>query len=166
MTLPSPAWPTAISTKLVFRYDPGPATQPPASTNTMPCCPPARAPKSRPKSRRCANSKPKSQAFDPRGLSPAVAADRELVLAQIRGQLLALESIRMWEKNPDIYSSGATNAIFVIMSRNFAPPAERLQSAIAREKLIPRMLPVGARESQQPAARSTPKWRSSNCRGS
>jgi uncharacterized protein (DUF885 family) len=77
--------------------------------------------------------------FDPGGLSPSVAADRELVLAQLRGQVLALENIRMWEKNPDGYSSYATSAIFTIMSRTFAPPAERLKSAIAREKLIPRM---------------------------
>jgi uncharacterized protein (DUF885 family) len=79
------------------------------------------------------------QSFDPRGLSASVMADRELVLAQLRGQVLALESIRMWEKNPDSYSSYATNAIFTIMSRTFAPPADRLKSAIAREKLIPRM---------------------------
>jgi uncharacterized protein (DUF885 family) len=78
--------------------------------------------------------------FDPRGLSPFVAADRELVLAQIRGQLVDLESIRSWEKNPDLYSSGVTNAIFVVMSRSFAPPAERLRSVIERERLIPRVL--------------------------
>jgi uncharacterized protein (DUF885 family) len=77
--------------------------------------------------------------FAPQGLSAGVAADRELVLAQVRGQLLSLETIRMWEKNPDIYSSGASSAIFTIMSRKFAPSGERLQSAIAREKLIPRL---------------------------
>jgi uncharacterized protein (DUF885 family) len=79
------------------------------------------------------------ESFDPSGLSPSVAADRDLVLAQLRGQLLALENIRMWEKNPDAYTSYATGAIFSIMSRTFAPPAERMKSAIAREKLIPRM---------------------------
>jgi len=84
--------------------------------------------------------------FDPRGLSPAIAADRELVLAQLRGQLLALEDIRMWEKNPDSYSSYATSAIYTIMSRTFAPPAERLKSAIARERLIPRLF-QSAREN-------------------
>ena len=84
--------------------------------------------------------------FDPRGLSPYATADRELVLAQLRGQLLALEDIRMWEKNPDNYSSYATNAIFTIMSRTFAPPAERLKSAIARERLIPRLF-QSAREN-------------------
>jgi hypothetical protein len=78
--------------------------------------------------------------FEAKGLSPAVAADRELVLSQIRGGLLALENIRMWEKNPDIYSSLATNAIFVIMSRTFAPPVDRMKAATVREKLIPRLL--------------------------
>ena len=78
--------------------------------------------------------------FDPTGLSPFAAADRELVLAQIRGQLLGLEKIRSWEKNPDIYSSGVSAAIFVIMSRTFAPPADRLKSVLARERLAPRLL--------------------------
>ena len=78
------------------------------------------------------------QQFDPKGLSPAVVADRELVLSQIQGTLLTLEQIRPWQTNPDIYSSGASSAIFVIMARNFAPPADRLKAAIAREKLIPR----------------------------
>ena len=85
-------------------------------------------------------------AFDARGLSGAIAADRELVLAQIRAQALSLESIRMWEKNPDTYSSGITNAIFVIMSRSFAPPEERLKSVIARERLVPRVF-QSAREN-------------------
>jgi uncharacterized protein (DUF885 family) len=84
--------------------------------------------------------------FDPNGLSPAIAADREMVLANIQSTLLALEEIPMWEKNPDVYSSGVTSAIFVIMSRSFAPPAERLKSAIARERLIPRVF-VSAREN-------------------
>ena len=78
--------------------------------------------------------------FDPRGLSAFVTADRELLLSQIRGQLLELETIRPWEKNPDLYSSGPASAIFVIMSRNYAPAAERLKSVIARERLIPRLL--------------------------
>jgi len=78
-------------------------------------------------------------AFDVRGLSAFAAADHELLLNQIRGQLLEIETIRGWEKNPDIYSSGAAGVIFVIMSRNYAPAAERLKSVIARERLIPRL---------------------------
>src|SRR5271154_1856657 len=86
------------------------------------------------------------QNFDAKGLSPFVAADRELVLAQIRGSLLSLETVRGWEKNPDTYSGGVTNAIFVIMSRNFAPAPERLKSVIARERLVPKVF-QSAREN-------------------
>ncbi len=88
--------------------------------------------------------------FTPRGLSPTVAADRELVLSQIRGSLLELETIRGWEKNPDNYSSGATGAIFVIMSRKFAPAPDRLRSVIARERLIPRLLQSGRENLSNP----------------
>jgi len=77
--------------------------------------------------------------FAVQGLSSPASADRDLVLSTIRGQLLSLETIRPWEKNPDIYSSGVSNAIFVVMSRSYAPAAVRLRSAIAREKLIPRV---------------------------
>jgi hypothetical protein len=86
------------------------------------------------------------ESFDPRGLSPWVSSDREQVLASIRSQLLTLESIRDWEKNPDRYSSGVTNAIFTIMSRNYAPAAERLRAVIARERLVPRVF-QSAREN-------------------
>src|SRR5579863_4000643 len=63
--------------------------------------------------------------------------DRDLILNYIRATLLDLEQVRTWEKNPDIYSSGVTNSIFVIMSRTFAPPGARLQSVIARERQFP-----------------------------
>ncbi len=63
--------------------------------------------------------------------------DRDLILNDIRATLLNLEQVRPWEKNPDTYSSGVSNSIFVIMSRTFAPAADRLQSVIARERQIP-----------------------------
>jgi uncharacterized protein (DUF885 family) len=69
-------------------------------------------------------------------LTGNAAADRDLVIHNIESQLLALENIRQWEKNPDKYSSGITNSAYVIISRSFAPPAERLKSLIARERLM------------------------------
>jgi uncharacterized protein (DUF885 family) len=64
-------------------------------------------------------------------------SDRELVLSTVKASLLELETIRMWERNPDRYSSGVTSSIFYIMSRNFASQDERLKSVIARERQIP-----------------------------
>jgi uncharacterized protein (DUF885 family) len=67
-------------------------------------------------------------------------ADRDLVLSSIRANLLELETVRMWAKNPDLYSSGLSNSAFVIMSRTFAPPEARLKALIARERLMPQVL--------------------------
>jgi uncharacterized protein DUF885 len=78
--------------------------------------------------------------FPAAALTPEAAADRELMIQSIRSQLLELETIRMWEKNPDEYSSGITNSAFVIMSRSFAPPEQRLRSLIARERLMKNVL--------------------------
>ncbi len=77
------------------------------------------------------------ESLDARSLPPEAAADRELLIARIRSMLLDLEELRSWERNPDSYSSGVTNSIFGIMSRRFAPPADRLRAVIAREKAIP-----------------------------
>src|SRR6202012_2372801 len=65
--------------------------------------------------------------------------DRDLVLNSIRASLLELESVRMWEKNPDNYSSGITGSAFTIMSRKFAPPEQRLKSLIERERHMPKV---------------------------
>ena len=74
------------------------------------------------------------------------SADRDLVLNTIRANLLDLETIRTWEKNPDIYSSGISSSAFTLMSRTFAPPEVRLRSLIARERQMPKAL-AAAREN-------------------
>jgi uncharacterized protein (DUF885 family) len=82
----------------------------------------------------------KIEAIDPSALDASVAADRDILLNSIRSSLLTLEVIRPWEKNPDTYSSGVTNSIFVIMERPYAPLNIRLKAAVEREKLIPQVL--------------------------
>jgi uncharacterized protein (DUF885 family) len=82
----------------------------------------------------------KVEAIDPSALDASVAADREILLNNIRSQFLTLETIRPWEKNPDIYSSGITNSAFVIMERPYASTNIRLRSLVARETLMPQVL--------------------------
>ena len=76
--------------------------------------------------------------------------DLELLLSNIRGQLLALETIRQWEKNPDNYSSGISNSIFSLMERKFAPSDERLKSVIARERQIPAVFVAAQQNLKNP----------------
>jgi uncharacterized protein (DUF885 family) len=71
------------------------------------------------------------------GLDESTRGDREMVLSNIRSTLLTLETIRPWEKNPDIYSSSMSNSAFSLMERKFASPDDRLRSLIAREKQMP-----------------------------
>src|SRR5712692_7129478 len=66
--------------------------------------------------------------------------DHDLILSSIRASLLELETIRGWEKNPDLYSSGISNSAFEIISRTFAPPEVRLRSLIERERKMPKAL--------------------------
>ena len=82
----------------------------------------------------------KIEAIDPSALDASVAGDRDILLNNVRSQLLTLETIRPWEKNPDIYSSGITGSAFVIMERPYASTDVRLRSTVEREKLMPQVL--------------------------
>ena len=88
----------------------------------------------------------KISAIDPSELDAEPAADRDILLNSIRGALLELEVVRGWEKNPDSYSSGVTNSIFVLMERPYAPANVRLRAVVARERLIPQVF-VEARKN-------------------
>ncbi len=82
----------------------------------------------------------KVQAINASQLDTQTQSDCELLLNDIRSQLLSLQKIRAWEKDPDIYSSGITSSVFVLVKRNFAPANDRLRSVIARENLMPEVL--------------------------
>lgn len=79
-----------------------------------------------------------------------IQGDRDLVLNNIRSQLLTLQEIRPYEKNPDYYSSGITNAASVLIARDFAPQEQRLRSLIAREKLMPAVLANARKNLKNP----------------
>jgi uncharacterized protein (DUF885 family) len=82
----------------------------------------------------------KVEVIDPTALDAPIAADREILLNNIKSELLSLEVIRGWEKNPDNYSSGITNSAFVIMERPYASANTRLRAVVEREKLMPQAL--------------------------
>jgi len=76
-------------------------------------------------------------------LSEEQRTDWKLLSNAINSRLLELQEIRMWQKDPNVYSATATASIFGLMSRKFAPPADRLKSVIAREQKIPANLAAG-----------------------
>jgi len=79
-------------------------------------------------------------AIDPATLSAGDRDDREMLINSIKGKLLDVETIRYWQKDPNVYVRSATSAVFDLVHRDFAPLADRLRSVIAREDQIPMLL--------------------------
>ncbi len=90
------------------------------------------------------NQFPKAQ------LPEFAAGDLDFLSAQIQAELLEMRQIQMWRKDPDLYTAGASNSIFVLMSRNFAPQEDRLRSAIARERQIPKVFDAARHNLHNP----------------
>ena len=92
----------------------------------------------------------KFDAVDGTKLDLSTGGDLEMVRNNIRGDLLELQTIRGWEKDPDNYSSGIAGGAFSLMERQFAPPDDRLRSLIAREKLMPPALMEARKNLKNP----------------
>ncbi|MCG6871241.1 MAG: DUF885 domain-containing protein [Gammaproteobacteria bacterium] len=88
--------------------------------------------------------------FDIDALDVSSAIDVVMVRNDIRASLLELEKVRMWQRNPDRYPGTAIFAVYSIMSRDFAPAAERLESVTARLEKIPAMLAQGRANLENP----------------
>lgn len=88
--------------------------------------------------------------LDRSGLPPDTAADLDWMISSIHAQLLELETVQSWRKDPDSYTSGVTESIFGLMKRNFAPPEDRLRSVIARERQFPKAFEAARLNLQNP----------------
>lgn len=92
----------------------------------------------------------KLDAIDPATLTLDARLDREFLQHQMDTTALQLDVVRGWTKNADTYSGAATNAVYTIMKRNFAPETDRLKLVIAREKQIPGLLAQARTNLQNP----------------
>ena len=73
-------------------------------------------------------------------LTPAEAIDAETLDHAIRAELLEIETVRDWRRNPVAYLGKPAEGIDMLMKRSFAPPADRLKAVIGRLKAAPRLL--------------------------
>jgi uncharacterized protein (DUF885 family) len=67
------------------------------------------------------------------------AIDAEVLDGLLKAELLDVEVVRNWRKNPMNYIGTPPGAIDGLMKRNFAPAATRLRSVVARLKATPAM---------------------------
>jgi len=71
------------------------------------------------------------------------AIDAEFLDGRLRAELLDQETLKVWQSNPMGYIALPGEAINGLIKRNFAAPAERLRSVIARERAIPALHAAG-----------------------
>jgi uncharacterized protein (DUF885 family) len=89
-------------------------------------------------------------AIDRASLSFDDTIDREALNGQIEGELLDLETLRVYQTNPMPYAGVAGRAVDSLIKRNFAPPAERLRSVIARLRAVPAVYEAARANVQDP----------------
>src|SRR5579885_245959 len=70
------------------------------------------------------------ESIDPKTLSPANEADREWLAARCDGELLYTEELRTYQRDPGMYLP--TSAVYSLIQRDFASPAQRMKSVTAR----------------------------------
>ena len=71
--------------------------------------------------------------FPSKSMSLRDRQNLELICYQTKAELLELEDVRMWQKNPDLYLGLVSGGIYDLATREFASPKKRLASVISRE---------------------------------
>jgi uncharacterized protein (DUF885 family) len=73
-------------------------------------------------------------------LTDGEAIDAAALDGAIRAELLEIETVRDWRRNPVVYLGKPAEAIDLLMKRSFAPPAARLRAVIGRLRAAPALL--------------------------
>lgn len=73
-------------------------------------------------------------------LPPEARYDYLTLNSHARAQLLELEDVRMWQRDPNLYNRLAASSVDNILKRNYAPIEQRLESMLARQREIARLL--------------------------
>jgi uncharacterized protein (DUF885 family) len=73
-------------------------------------------------------------------LSSDARYDYLVLRSHASAQLLELEDVRMWRRNPNVYNRLVSSGVDNILKRNYAPIEQRLQAVLARERQIARLL--------------------------
>src|SRR5262249_51601730 len=83
-------------------------------------------------------------------LDPDAVIDAEGLRGPLPAEALDLETLRTWRKNPMEYVGGPSESVDGLMKRNFAPPAERLRSVVARLKAAPALFAAARANVENP----------------
>lgn len=78
------------------------------------------------------------------------ALDHAVLTTRMKREIFWIETWRFWERNPLFYKDVIVEGLFNLVSRNFAPPAERLAALIDRAREIPEVIAAAIDNLQNP----------------
>ncbi|HEX8921110.1 MAG TPA: DUF885 family protein, partial [Pyrinomonadaceae bacterium] len=78
--------------------------------------------------------------INPAVLSEEARYDYLVLVSHARGQLLDLQDIGVWQRDPNVYNRLISSSIDNILKRNYAPIEQRFNSVLAREREVARLL--------------------------
>ncbi len=78
--------------------------------------------------------------INPAVLPEETRYDYLVLTSHARGQLLDLQDIRAWQRDPNVYNRLISESVDSILKRNYAPIEQRLNSVLAREREVARLL--------------------------
>jgi uncharacterized protein (DUF885 family) len=83
-------------------------------------------------------------------LSPESRYDFLWMQSHARSQLLELEDVRMWQRDPNVYNRIVAAGVDNILKRSYAPVERRLDALLARERQTARLLAEARANLQNP----------------
>src|SRR5947208_4780035 len=86
--------------------------------------------------------------IDPKKLSAEDAVDYRILKNRLESQVYELQTLRGWQWNPLQYNVGG--AIYALISREFAPPEQRLRSVIGRLNGVPAVVAAAKANLKSP----------------
>ncbi len=88
--------------------------------------------------------------FTPDSVSGDRRQDLPFLTGVIRSQLLDLEVVRPFARDPDTWTASVAQSVFDLIKRDFAPLDERVRSVIARERAAPAFLACAKQTLENP----------------
>ena len=71
------------------------------------------------------------------------AIDAQAIDGNLRSELLSMETLKLWTRNPSFYAGQPGGALDALMKRDFAPRKDRLRALIARLRGVPAIYAAG-----------------------
>ncbi|MBI2835367.1 MAG: DUF885 domain-containing protein [Acidobacteria bacterium] len=78
--------------------------------------------------------------IDPAGLTAAERLERPMLESSIRGRIFDLETVRMWERNPQVYGELVAMSLASQVLFEYAPIEERARRVVSKLHQTPRLI--------------------------